>query len=367
MAGPQPDAEMSQKKGVVGLTNIGNTCYGNATLQALRHQVDMTIFLLQDQHQEVLSHKPQSDRTALVNAYASLVKELWTAESGTIATRPFWASMIPAAIRSGFEQFRIPMAHDAHEFLVFLLDEFHEALKEEVQMTIRSCASPEIQSALDFWKASFEKNYSPLVELAFGLTRKSVCCEGCKKESVSWETLNILKVSVPKQSEAVNLIDLVRAEGASEEIEGYSCDGCKPVRHKAQIRRALWRLGNWVIVTLKRNENNGRRINTAVNIPLTLSFGEAFHPSSQEVSARDPYELFATVHHHGSAGGGHYTAQARHPVTGVWAHYDDESARPMEGGPHLDSSTYIVMYKRVSSGSAVAGGAAAAAAVAPEA
>lgn len=349
MAGPPP-FDMSQKKGIVGLTNIGNTCYGNATLQALRHQVDMTIFLLQGQHMDVLKHKIPSDRTNLLQAYASLVKDLWTAESGVAATRPFWGAMIPAAIKSGFEQFRIPMAHDAHEFLVFLLDEFHEALKEEVQMTIRNTGEGEIRSALEFWKGAFEKNYSPLVELAFGLTRKSVCCSGCKKESVSWETLNILKVSVPKQADPVDLIDLVKAEGKGEEIEGYSCDHCKPTRHNAQINRALWRLGNWVIVTLKRNENNGRRINTNVNIPLTLSFGSAFHPSSQELSATDPYELFATIHHHGSAGGGHYTAHARHPVTGAWAHYDDESSHILQGGPHLDASTYIVMYKRMSGG-----------------
>jgi ubiquitin C-terminal hydrolase len=102
-----------------------------------------------------------------------------------------------------------------------------------------------------------------------------------------------------------------------------------------------------VIIVMKRNENSGRKITTQVEIPLQTTFGASFHPSSTEPSGRDTYELFATIHHHGSSGGGHYTSQAKHPVSGVWAHYDDESARSLPDGPHLDSSTYIVMYRRV--------------------
>jgi ubiquitin carboxyl-terminal hydrolase 20/33 len=158
--------------------------------------------------------------------------------------------------------------------------------------------------------------------------------------------MNCLKVSVPKQAEAVDLLDLVIAEGKTEEIDEYSCDHCKPQRHKAKIVRSLWRLGNWVIVVMKRIENNGRRINTPVNIPLQMNFGRAFHEASAETSRSDTYDLFGTIHHHGSAGGGHYTAQARHPVSGQWAHYDDESARSIPG-PSLDPSTYIVMYRKL--------------------
>jgi ubiquitin carboxyl-terminal hydrolase 8 len=333
-------------KGILGLTNIGNTCYGNATLQALRHQVDFTIFLLQDQHKEILQRKSSSEKTKLLEAYSELTKSLWANDSGCIPTKDFWGTMIPAAIQSGFEQFRIPMAHDAHEFLVFLLDQFHEAMAEGVTMTIRSSSqNKDTRGALEAWKSSFEKSYSPLVELIFGLQRKCVKCEQCKAESISWETFNILEVSVPKQStDPVNLLQLLSAESKDDRIEGYHCETC-PTRTNAAVFRNVWRLGNWVIVVLKRNENSGRRINTLVEIPLTTSFQTIFHPSSSEPSAKDSYELFATIHHHGSSGGGHYTAQAKHPVSGKWAHFDDEMGREIQQ-PLLDASTYIVMYRR---------------------
>jgi len=348
---------MSESKGVVGLTNIGNTCYGNATLQAIRHQVDFTIFILQGQHTDILKRRPSSEKSRLLEAYGELVRRMWAGEKGREATNELWGYMIPAAIKEGFGQFRIPIAHDAHEFLVFLLDQFHEALSEEVSMTIRNTGdNADIKDALDAWKGNFEKKYSPFVELLFGLQRKSVACESCKHESVSWETMNMLKVCVPKSKESLKLIDLLVEEAKGETIEGYKCEKCSRTaaeasgeqeKPNASLTRRIWRLGNWVIVIMKRNENNGRRINTPVEIPMETTFGAVFHESSREPSSRDTYELFSTIHHHGSSGGGHYTAHAKHPVTKRWAHYDDDSAHPVES-PCLDASTYIVMYRRKS-------------------
>ncbi len=337
-----------EQKGIVGLTNIGNTCYGNATLQALRHQVDLTIFLLQGSHTKLLQTKQPNTKTRLVEAYVDLIRKMWTGDNNEESTKDFWSHMIPAAIHAGVDHFRTPIAHDAHEFLVFLLDTIHEALSDEVTMVVRADSSKKpTREALEFWKRSFEKSYSPLVELVFGLQRKSICCEECKKESVSWETMNMFKVSIPKPNgpEPLELLDLMKTDSQGEVIEEYHCEHC-PKRTKATLSHSLWRLGNWVIVVLKRIENNGKRINTHVNIPLTLSFQPLFHKSSSEPSATQNYELFSTINHHGSAHGGHYTAQAKHPVTGTWAFYDDERTRILEK-PILDPSTYIVMFRKV--------------------
>jgi ubiquitin C-terminal hydrolase len=345
MEGNSPKSRMASfQKGVVGLTNIGNTCYGNSVIQAIRHQVDFTLFMLQDNHLPLLKKKMSTEKTRLLEAYGSLVHNLWSSES-TVSTKDLWGKMIPAAINAGVEQLRIPIPHDAHEFLVFLLDQFHEALAEEVNMVIRSTSSDiNIKGALEFWKSSFQKSYSPLVELVFGIQRKCVTCSQCKNESISWETMNMLKVCVAKDRDT-NITELLKSE-EDEIIDEYHCEKC-PTRSKASVNRSLWRLGNWVIIVLKRNENSGRRINSKVDIPLLTSFKDGFHKASQEPSSLDSYELFSTIHHHGSAGGGHYTSHAKHPVTGKWAHYDDESATIVDN-PRLDSSTYIVMYRRIS-------------------
>lgn len=375
-------------KGVVGLTNIGNTCYGNAALQALRHQVDLTIYILQGQHLKLMENKPKTDKTRMMESYGELVRSLWTKEEGTVSTKPFWSAMIPVAMKEGFEQFRIPMAHDAHEFLVFILDQIHEALSEKVTMTIRpplenTQKTRDAASALGFWKSAFEKSYSPMVDLLFGLLRKSVTCEVCKNESVTWETMNIHKVCVPKQADRpLGLLDLMREECNGETIDEYACDHCiasasasaacaakdpekavsdekkdeskpakpVPVRTKANKTLSYWRLGNWVIVTLKRNENTGRKINTIIDIPKTITFAELFHPNSEEASAKASYELFSTIEHHGSSGGGHYTSHAKHSVTEKWTFYDDESGIEVPD-VRINNSTYVVMYRKATASS----------------
>lgn len=318
-----------------------------------------------------MENKPKTDKTRLMESYGELVRELWTKEEGYVNTKPFWSAMIPLAMKEGFEQFRIPMAHDAHEFLVFILDQIHEALSEKVTMTIRpplenTQKTRDAANALGFWKSAFEKSYSPMVDLLFGLLRKSVTCEICKNDSVTWETMNIHKVCVPKKADTpLGLLDLMREECKGETIDEYACDHCiaasaseankveevkeekpaKPIRTKANKRLSYWRLGNWVIITLKRNENNGRKINTVIDIPKMIEFGELFHPNSEEASAKASYELFSTIEHHGGSGGGHYTSHAKHSVTEKWTFYDDESGIEVPD-VRINNSTYVVMYRK---------------------
>jgi ubiquitin carboxyl-terminal hydrolase 4/11/15 len=177
---------MSLEKGLCGLTNIGNTCYGNATLQALRHQVDLTIYILQDNHEQLLKKKSKSEKTDLIEAYGQLIKAMWTGDGNVARTNYFWSKMLPAAVKEGFGQFRAPIAHDSHEFLTFMLDQIHEGLAEEVSMSIKpSVRKPDVVNALEYWKTSFEKKYSPMVELLFFLRRKSVDSNGTKNENVT--------------------------------------------------------------------------------------------------------------------------------------------------------------------------------------
>ena len=331
-------------QGVCGLTNIGNTCYGNAVLQALRHHIDMTIFFIQDKHAPILK-KGGSD---MLESYVHLLKLMWTSEGGVEKTNAFWKDMVPVAVKNGYGQFQHPHPHDAHEFLGFILDEFHKGLSQPVHMHLRSTqAESEVTSALSFWKQSFEKGYSPLVELAFSLRRKCTRCE-CGHESITWETFNMLDVSIPANStDPLELHDLIAADGKGDTIDDYACEKCKPKKTTATITRSNWRLGSWLIVALKRFHNDGRRLNQVINIPLETTFTSSFHPATPEPSLRDTYELFATVNHHGVAGGGHYTAQAKHPVTGKWNHFDDERPSAMNA-PSIDRSIYVAMYRKKS-------------------
>ena len=92
---------------------------------------------------------------------------------------------------------------------------------------------------------------------------------------------------------------------------------------------------------------------------LSVPGQQAASASTSSASPRFVYELFAVVHHSGTLRGGHYTAHARHPISGRWYHYNDSSVEPSLPGDDegvavaapleavLSSpAAYVLLYRR---------------------
>jgi ubiquitin C-terminal hydrolase len=102
--------------GLVGLHNLGNTCFLNASIQCLSHTSLLTQFFLSRGYlADVNSANPLGHEGRLAHAYASLISSLWT---GKRAVHP---SAFKKAIGRLNEQFAGNEQHDAQELLSFLL------------------------------------------------------------------------------------------------------------------------------------------------------------------------------------------------------------------------------------------------------
>jgi ubiquitin carboxyl-terminal hydrolase 8 len=346
-------APLKEDKGVTGLANMRNTCYMNSTLQALRHNTEISAFFLEERHHQWIDRKPSSPKVELVKGYADLLKSLWSgSRPAYIRPQGFIQTMIPAAVAAGFDQFQVPLQHDSHEFLTFMLDQLHEGMAEEVNIEINrpppiTEKDKAIHQALEAWKRYFGKQYSPFTEMIYGLLRITMTCERCKTKSNTWETFNCLKLPVPSKSETpITLESMLNEEFQEETIEGYACDKCSPERTVAKRTMRIWRLPRMVVLVLKRFTPDGRKIYTNFSFPQEepIVFQRYFSPDSPEPSQLQPYECFATVDHHGSSGGGHYTAQAKSPLTEKWHMFDDETASSISE-PNFGTSTYILFLK----------------------
>jgi ubiquitin C-terminal hydrolase len=346
----------NEEKGVTGILNMRNTCYMNAAIQALRHNTELSAFFLENKHEQWVQKKSSSPKVELVKGYADLLRSLWSgSKPAYVRPEGFLQCMHPAAIAAGFDQFAIPLQHDSHEFLTFLLDQIHEGMAEEVNIEITrgppvTPRDKAIQSALEAWKLSFGKSYSPLTEMIYGLIRVSLTCQTCQTCYDKWETFNCLKLpistSLDVSGNRPTIESMLLDELKSETIEGYACEKCSPQRTTVVRKCSIWRLPRMLCLSVKRFSYDGRKIHTPISFQHTtpISFGQHFSADSPEPSRNQAYECFATVDHHGVAGGGHYTAQAMSPLTEKWHMFDDETAYSI-AEPQFGESTYILFLK----------------------
>jgi ubiquitin C-terminal hydrolase len=200
--------------------------------------------------------------------------------------------------------------------------------------------------AITGWKNAFEKQYSPLTDLIFGMMRIQYTCGGCNTVHTRWETFNVLKVSLANDAtgKPLPLMDCIQKELHDEYIDDYHCDHCK-LKTKTKKSQTIWKLPRVLILTLKRFTPMGTRDNSNLNYDgKDMRFTDLFSPESSENTKQKMYKLFATVDHHGHHMGGHYTSQCFSPVWKTWHRYDDESAFKIEE-PHFGSETYILMFR----------------------
>jgi len=351
---PNPDT-----KGVVGLQNMGATCYANATIQLLRCVPEWNAYVMREDLESACLNKTGVPARILLG-YQDLIQSMWSAHRPAYVRPNGFITCIRDAVKDTiYENFGKPMQNDSHEYLVYLLDNFHEALNEKAGSKEVIDEPPKSATMLELaeagWKAFLARHRSPVIDLFFGLMRKTVECDTCHNKTYRWEPFNVLKVPC----DGATFHDWIKAECAPSSLDEYECLPCRASLDKRQPAKTyshIWRLPSSLFMSIKRFRPDGTKDNTTVPYEgENLSFKDHFAPESNHESKEWTYEVRGISDHHGGTGGGHYSAQVAHPVTNKWWWIDDamsqslEDTMMMKPGPRFGSPNYVFYFRRIMS------------------
>lgn len=316
--------------GLTGLTNCGNTCYLNTCLQILSHTYELNDILNNGDFRRHLKRTPDG---VLLHEWDELRKLMWS-ENCTVTPRRFLRVVQSVAASKNRHLFTGYSQNDMTEFLLFVMECFHDGLSREVVMTIKgNPVTDNDKLATKCYKRMIElyqKSYSELLDLFFGIQvwNTRVIKDGKPQEltidNMNPESFMSLDLWLDIQTPEKTLFDCIQKNMEPEEIEGFKDD---EGNQKQRLLR-FWSLPQVLMVNIKRYTPLGQKIQTLIYpneeldmTPYMIGYANVNDKQNNEKSQK--YELFAGAIHTGrSIQGGHYYAIIRNS-NGKWYIFND--------------------------------------------
>ncbi|NWS16079.1 UBP32 hydrolase, partial [Pachyramphus minor] len=203
------------EKGATGLSNLGNTCFMNSSIQCVSNTQPLTRYFISGRHLYELNRtNPIGMKGHMAKCYGDLVQELWSGTQKNIAPLKLrWTIAKYAPRFNGFQQ------QDSQELLAFLLDGLHEDLnrvhdKPYVELK-DSDGRPDWEVAAEAWENHLRRNRSIVVDLFHGQLKSQVKCKTCGHISVRFDPFNFLSLPLPMDSYMHLEITVIKLDGTT--------------------------------------------------------------------------------------------------------------------------------------------------------
>lgn len=345
-----PVRESSNSKsahGLVGLRNLGNTCFMNSILQCLSNTQSLRDYCLHNSHRRDLNNNSRTN-TALMEEFAKLIQTLWTSSSSEAVSPSEFKTQIQrfAPRFVGYNQ------QDAQEFLRFLLDGLHNEVNR-VTVRPRGCVDDfdhlsDDEKGRKMWAKYLEREDSKIVDLFVGQLKSSLTCSECGYCSTVFDPFWDLSLPIAKGYGDVSLMDCMRLFTKEDVLDGDekpTCYRCK-ARRRCTKKFMVQKFPKILVLHLKRfSEARVRtsKLSTFVNFPLKDLDLREF---ASDRSSGAVYNLYAVSNHSGTTMGGHYTAYCCNSENGEWYTYNDSRVTPMSASQVRSSDGYVLFYER---------------------
>ncbi|KAI3229285.1 hypothetical protein DTO012A9_8635 [Penicillium roqueforti] len=198
---------------IVGLQNLGNTCYMNSALQCVRSIEELSYYFLSGLYKPELNpNNVLGCGGAIAKQWANLLQELYKSDPQPRCVNP---SRFRAAAGRQREEFAGYDQHDSQEFVMFLLD----ALSEDLSRIIGSKPSTVIPDSTDemihdrkaledfgkkCWELYEARNASVITDLFAGMYKSTLICHNCEKTSIIMDPFTMVTVPIPTGPTLIN-------------------------------------------------------------------------------------------------------------------------------------------------------------------
>jgi ubiquitin carboxyl-terminal hydrolase 8 len=338
-------------KGLSGLANIGNTCYINSLLQILSHTYELNDFLNLQTYKKRLNKKADS---VLLIEWDNLRQMLWQ-ENCIISPGKFVNTIQKIASIKKMELFTGFAQNDLPEFLLFMIDCFHNSLSRHVDMTIDGLVKSDTDKialqCFEMTKRMFSKEYSEIWQMFYGIHVSQIISidESSEVLSSSPEPFCIINLSIPQDNKNPSLLDCFDLYVEGEKLEGENAWFNEATNEKQSVYKKIiyWSLPEILIIDLKRFNNKNNKNQMLITFPLeNLDLSKYVIGYKRESYI---YDLYGICNHSGSVSGGHYTSFVKN-ANGKWYHFNDTSVAEVSNPGYLISpKAYCLFYRKNSS------------------
>ena len=323
-----------RKPPLIGLQNIGATCYMNSTLQCLSQTKKLTNYFLKEGHRNRIINNNNSllyqDDLQLAPVYLELIENLWSL-SGKTYYAPY---NFMNTITNMNPLFKRGEAGDAKDFIIFILEQMHKELKIPLK-NVKMIKVPEQinqydkQNTLNNFYNEFIKETSILSDLFFGFNETTNICLNCKNYYNSRNRPNPICYNYG----IFNLIIF-----PLEEVKNM------------KNNQNMMNFQNFIspeILILILNRGKGNIYNVKMNFTQTIDITNYV---IQNENRKIIYNLYGVITHIGESGpNAHFVASCKSPVDGNWYRYNDARVDPINNFQkdiHDFFSPYILFYER---------------------
>ena len=367
---------------LIGLNNIGQTCYMNSVLQCFSNLYYITNYFLNPSKKKYLDLIKEIDKEtpSLANEYKELIEKLWKGKPN-VPYSPIKFKETLGKLNSLFEEEK---ACDSKDLICFLIMKLHEELNNkdnDIKAPLNINQNDEKIDPYDNKKLfqafcnDFALNHNSIITQYFYGTIQSIFeCQVCKMNRMrngimtpllKYNYQNIFYLEFPldevrkfvmnqynnmgmnlgmnyQKIEQVNIIDCFNYYQKQESIEGY-CEKCGSNNAQILNETKIYLPPNILIIAFNRGQ--GLQYDIKVNFPENLDLTKTILNNTKI------YELQSVIKHFGdNSSSGHFIAYCRSPIPkfhNLWYCYNDAIVVQTNkwSDIHDNGVTYILFYQ----------------------